>query len=75
MAVQADGDGSGLAAIAKQRATLEVVMAGSTDGWRNTEMESVQKAVQNAEGKQRRRSAIKEAVGTGAGRRVASEGL
>jgi hypothetical protein len=38
-------------------------------------MESVQKAVQNVGGKQRRRSAIREAVGTGAGRRAAREGL
>ena len=36
---QADGDGSGLAAIAKQRATVEVAREGSTEGWRNTEME------------------------------------
>ncbi len=61
--------------MAKQRATLEVAMVGSTEGWRNTEMESVQKAVQNVGGKQRRRSAIREAVGTGAGRRAAREEL
>lgn len=70
-----DGDGSGLAASVKQRATLEVSAVGATECWRRTERDSVQRRLQKAGGKQRRSSAIKDTVGRAAGTRAARGGL
>lgn len=57
------------------RATLEVVAVGPTECWRKLETQSLQMAVQEAGGRQRRRSAIKDGVGGGVGRSNERGGL
>jgi hypothetical protein len=73
--VQADGEGGGLAAVVMQRATLEVVTVGPTECWRKLEIWSVQMAAQEAGGRQRRRSAIKDGFGGGVGQSNERGGL